>query len=89
MPFIKAQKTNGIYDSYLAFFNGEVLGKIYNDYGTRLLDRNVRAFLQTRGKINKGIQTTIKEKPEYFLAYNNGLTITCDNIKFETDSDGY
>ncbi len=88
MPFIKAQKTNGIYDSYLTFFNGKVLEKIYNDYGTRLLDRNVRAFLQTRGKINKGIQTTIKDKPEYFLAYNNGLTITCDNIKFETDNEG-
>jgi hypothetical protein len=88
MPFIKAQKTNEIYDSYLTFFNGEVLEKIYNDYGTRLLDRNVRAFLQTRGKINKGIQTTIKDKPEYFLAYNNGLTITCDNIKFETDKEG-
>lgn len=88
MPFIKAQKTNGIYDSYLAFFEGEILEKIYNDYGTRLLDRNVRAFLQTRGKINKGIQKTIKERPEYFLAYNNGLTITCDNIKFETDREG-
>ena len=49
-------------------------------WGTRLLERNVRAYLQNRGKVNKGIRNTIKVEPELFLAFNNGLTITADNI---------
>jgi hypothetical protein len=85
IPCLKAQQINGIYDSYLTFIDGTTLEKLYDKYGTRLLERNVRAFLQTKGKINKGIQDTIREKPEYFLAYNNGLTITCDNVELTTD----
>lgn len=87
-PFIKSQITNDVYDSYLTFINGDVLEEIYDFYGTRLLDRNVRAFLQTRGKVNSEIQKTIIDKPEFFLAYNNGLTITCDGISTTTDDLG-
>ena len=29
-----------------------------------------------RGKVNKGIRTTVQSKPEKFLAFNNGITAT-------------
>ena len=69
------------YAAHLAVVPGPVLAEIYDQYGTRLLERNVRAFLQTRGKINQGIRKTILNEPERFLAYNNGLTATASAVK--------
>ena len=61
------------YQSYLISVPGEFLFKIYEEYGARLLEQNVRTFLQARGNVNKGIISTIKNKPELFFAYNNGI----------------
>lgn len=69
------------YAAHLAVIPGPVLAEIYDEYGTRLLERNVRAFLQIRGKINQGIRKTILNEPERFLAYNNGLTATASAVK--------
>lgn len=69
------------YTAHLAIIPGEMLSDIYEEYGNRLLERNVRAFLQTRGKVNKGIQATISNEPERFLAYNNGISATASEIE--------
>lgn len=76
------------YWTCLAFFPGEVLARIYGDHGPRLLERNVRSFLQVRGKVNKGIQQTIAETPHRFLAYNNGITATAGNVELEMVKEG-
>lgn len=72
------------FDACVAMIPGEMLAQIYADYGSRLLERNVRAFLQLRGKINKGIKDTILNCPERFLAYNNGISATADHVEFDT-----
>jgi hypothetical protein len=71
------------YASYLCSINGLKLAELYNDHGSRLIEGNVRSFLQTRGKVNKGIRETILKNPEMFFAYNNGLTATCTDLDFE------
>ncbi|WP_439519608.1 AIPR family protein [Hydrogenophaga sp.] len=76
------------YVSYLAIFPAEVLVSIYGRYGPRLLERNVRSFLQVRGEINKGIRATIMEEPDRFFAYNNGLTATASEIEVERQPSG-
>jgi hypothetical protein len=76
------------YVSYLAIFPAEVLVSMYSRYGPRLLERNVRSFLQVRGDINKGIRSTILAEPDRFFAYNNGLTATAAEIEIERGSDG-
>ncbi len=70
----------GGYTTYLTIIPGELLYKIYEKYNARLLDKNVRNFLQVRGKVNKGIRDTIKETPEMFLAYNNGISAIAENV---------
>ena len=70
------------YQSYLISVPGEFLFKIYEEYGARLLEQNVRTFLQARGNVNKGIISTIKNKPELFFAYNNGITATAESLSF-------
>ena len=59
-----------VYTTYISLIHGELLKDLYDKYGTRLLERNVRAFLQARSKVNRGIRDTIIEEPNMFLAYN-------------------
>ena len=76
------------YDSYLAVVPGQVLNDLYLEYGAKLLEGNVRSFLSVRGKVNKSIQATIKNYPEMFFAYNNGIAATATEISTEMTSDG-
>ena len=76
------------YTSYLAVVPGKVLNELYLEYGSRLLEGNVRSFLSVRGKVNKSIQNTIKNYPEMFFAYNNGIAATASEIDTEMTAEG-
>lgn len=71
------------YETVLAVIPGEELARIYRTWGTKLLENNVRAFLQVKGEVNKSIRETLKNHPSMFLAYNNGLAITATDFKIE------
>lgn len=75
------------YDAYLALIPGEILFQLYDRYGPRLLERNVRSFLQARGKVNRGIRDTLRTRPDRFMAYNNGIVATVDEIEVRHDSE--
>jgi hypothetical protein len=85
VPFMKMPFSNSIYDTYLTMLSGNLLATIYREHGARLLEQNVRTFLQARGKVNKGIRDTIINQPEMFLAYNNGLCATAARIEIVSD----
>ena len=88
LPLLRAHATaGGDCESYLAAVPGSVLGAIYDRWGTRLLEQNVRVFLQARGKVNRGIRDTIERDPEMFFAYNNGITATAEDVVVK-DRDG-
>lgn len=63
------------FESFLCVLPANILAGLYKEHSSRLLEKNVRSFLQFRG-VNKGIRETIRVSPEKFIAYNNGLTIT-------------
>jgi hypothetical protein len=69
--------------SYLAVLPGRLLADVFREYGSQLLESNVRTFLSARGKVNKGIQYTLAHEPSMFLAYNNGLTTTATGVSIE------
>lgn len=63
-----------------------------------LLFDNVRGYLGEKTKFNKNIINTLKNEPNKFFMFNNGLTITAKNIKaryvngkkrFECDIEGF
>ncbi|MDR7237559.1 AIPR family protein [Neobacillus drentensis] len=81
IPFLEVHTQSDEYQSYLGIMDGEQLFKIYDDYGQKLLEENVRTFLQFRGGVNKGIRNTIQYKPDMFFAYNNGITATATNVE--------
>ncbi|WP_305960677.1 AIPR family protein [Bacillus safensis] len=67
---------NGLIDCYIGAIPALLLAKLYDDWGPKLVERNVRSFLQARGGTNKGIRDTLKdsEQRELFFAYNNGIS---------------
>ncbi len=79
---------NSEYKCYLAILQGDVLANLYQEFGTRLLESNVRSFLQQTGKVNKGIRDTIRAQPGRFLPYNNGLAATGSSLKIVDMPDG-
>jgi hypothetical protein len=76
LPCIPASVESDEYRAYLCVIPGKVLADIYAEYGSRLLEGNVRSFLGTRGRINKAIRKTITTEPTMFFAYNNGIAST-------------
>ena len=68
------------HESYLTVIPGKTLASIYDRWGARLLEQNVRVFLQARSKVNKGIKKTIEADPSRFFAYNNGITTTAEAV---------
>ncbi len=76
------------YESFLIVMPAKVLADLYNTYGDRLLEQNVRCFLQARAKVNKGIRHTIMTDPGMFFAYNNGITATAQQVITKRSSAG-
>ncbi|ODB55039.1 hypothetical protein A7311_20605 [Paenibacillus polymyxa] len=87
LPCLKMPLSNEIYEAYLLFIPGQLLADVYEEFGERLIERNVRSFLQMRGT-NRGIRDTIINEPEMFVAYNNGISATSDRVEFEEREDG-
>lgn len=71
------------YESYLAVMDANTLVGIYDKYGQRLLERNIRTFLQFRGNVNKGLRNTIESVPHKFFAYNNGITAVASGVEID------
>jgi hypothetical protein len=88
IPCLPAKEQGSGYRTFLAFIPGALLFHLYDEYGPQLLQLNVRSYLQARGKVNKGIQDTIINRPGRFLAYNNGITATVENLECAVNSDG-
>lgn len=85
VPLTKETKE---YDAYLAILPGQFLCDIYERYSSRLLELNVRSFLQAKGKVNRGIRDTIKNNPGRFFSYNNGISATAEAIEVQQHADG-
>jgi len=89
LPSLKYEgASDGSFSTYLTVIPGRVVAEIYNSFGSRLLEGNVRSFLSARGNVNKGIRQTILSAPEEFLAYNNGLSTTATGIVEDSGGTG-
>ena len=78
---LKMSEENPYVDAYLAIIPGSTLAKIYKRYQQVLLEKNVRTFLQFKGIVNKGIRKTLREEPDMFFSYNNGISTTAREIE--------
>lgn len=82
---LKMSEENPFVDAYMAIIPGITLAKIYKKYQQVLLEKNVRTFLQFKGKVNKGIRKTLREEPDMFFSYNNGISTTATDIEVKEE----
>lgn len=89
LPCVYVPGENDDYDYAMTAIPGEALRLLYEKFGARLLEANVRSFLSVKGKgVNAGIQTTLRRSPERFMAYNNGIVIVADEMRLGKSADG-
>lgn len=88
LPCVYISGGDNSYDYAMTVFPGEVLRHLYDKYGARLLEANVRSFLSATGKVNKGIQATLRSEPEKFVAYNNGIVVVADEASLGKTAQG-
>jgi hypothetical protein len=89
LPCVYVPGDNDDYDYALTAIPGEALRLLYEKFGARLLEANVRSFLSVKGKgVNAGIQSTLRSAPGRFMAYNNGIVIVADEMRFGKPADG-
>lgn len=81
VPCLKASLNQSEYSGYLCVLPGDALARMYEEYGSRLLEGNVRSFLGKAIKVNKAIRETILRSPEMFFAFNNGIAATATSIR--------
>jgi hypothetical protein len=74
------------FSTTLAIIPGRVLYDLYDKYGSRLLELNVRSYLQAKGKINSEILNTLLTAPQKFLTYNNGITVVAEELEYSEDN---
>lgn len=75
--------------SFLCVIDGELLADLFERYGSRLLEGNVRSFLGMKGGVNKGIRATIQDNPALFFAYNNGIAATAVDVTVVPTTSGH
>ena len=89
LPCVYVPGENDDYDYAMTAVPGEALRLLYEKFGARLLEANVRSFLSVKGKgVNAGIQSTLRSAPERFMAYNNGIVIVADEMLLGKTSQG-
>jgi len=85
---LPANLGSNTYMSFLLVMPASVLTSLYDRFSARLLEQNVRTFLQARAQVNKGIRKTILDEPRMFFAYNNGITATAQNVETRVTGSG-
>jgi hypothetical protein len=85
---LPADDTRAGYQCVFTVLPGKLLADMYEKYGAKLLQRNVRSFLQLKGKVNRGIIETVRTAPGHFLAYNNGISATATGVVLDERPDG-
>ena len=88
LPCVLIPGQDIVYSVALAALPGEALRVTYEKFGARLLEANVRSFLSQTGKVNKGIRDTLRDSPERFMAYNNGIVVVADQGQFVQTPEG-
>lgn len=69
-------------ESWVFSMETKDIAEMYDKAGIRLFARNIRGYLGGT-EINESMAQTIRDEPDNFWYYNNGVTIVCDDMKRE------
>lgn len=67
------------YKAYYGIIPALVVGEWFEKHGNRLFAKNIR-YYKGSTEVNQGIKEVLKNEPENFFYYNNGIKILCKKI---------
>ena len=85
---VLVSKINANLEVLVGVISGKTLADMYSKYGSRLLELNVRSFLEVKGSVNRGMRETLLKNPQDFMAFNNGITATATKVIYRKLKDG-
>ena len=68
------------YKSYFGIVDATEIAQLWGTYSTNLLSKNIRHFLGNT-ESNNAMNETLRNSPELFKYFNNGISILCSSIK--------
>ncbi|MBC1936083.1 AIPR family protein [Listeria grandensis] len=90
LNLLKVPSSSGTcHECFMGYVSAEGLAKAYHAHGPKLVERNVRSFLQARATTNKGIKRTLENEvdKQKFVAYNNGISCIAKSAKMSVKDD--
>lgn len=67
------------YKAYYGTIPVAAVGEWYKQYGNRLFAKNIR-YYKGSTEVNQGIKEALKNEPDKFFYYNNGIKVLCKKI---------
>lgn len=67
------------YKAYYGTIPVAAIGEWFTQYGNRLFAKNIR-YYKGSTEVNQGIKEVLKNEPDKFFYYNNGIKILCKKI---------
>lgn len=67
------------FKAYYGTVSVSAIGEWYNQYGNRLFAKNIR-YYKGSTEVNQGIKDVLRNEPENFFYYNNGIKLLCKKI---------
>ena len=67
------------YKAYYGTIPVAAIGEWFKQYGNRLFAKNIR-YYKGSTEVNQGIKEVLKNEPDKFFYYNNGIKILCKKI---------
>ncbi len=67
------------YKAYYGTIPVAAIGAWFNQYGNRLFAKNIR-YYKGSTEVNQGIKEVLKNEPDKFFYYNNGIKVLCKKI---------
>lgn len=67
------------FKAYYGSISVSAIGEWYNQYGNRLFAKNIR-YYKGSTEVNQGIKDVLKNEPDNFFYYNNGIKLLCKKI---------
>ena len=83
IPFLRVPQNDSTFDCYQCVIPGKIISHMYREYGSPLLEGNVRSFLTSKTAVNKSIQETIRKEPKRFYVYNNGIAAIASSVEIQ------
>lgn len=62
------------FSAYYGQISAHELVALYEKFGHRIFSRNIRMFLGDITEVNRGIQDTVRNHPDWLWYFNNGVT---------------